>query len=187
MKKRFVLIILFSSLFAELFAIKPLIVYRPENDHPMNEIRCYIQITDDKGDDVTYSCGNAFYSWANIPGRYFAYKKKYFLTGGMAFHINILPGKYKITVFTPKDEHYQIECENNGQWDSNYFEYDSENPINVIFVSPEVNYNQFYNGKWHINYRAPKFFKFTTPYLAPETKPGTEALPPEKPEEKEDK
>ena len=163
MKKKLILI-LFLILTTKLFAITPLIIYRPENDHPMNEVRCYIKILDENNNDVTYSCGNAFYSWANIPGRYHAYKKKYFLSGGMAFHINIMPGKYKISVYTPKDEHYEIDSENKETWNSNTFEYDSDNPINVIFVAPTVNQNQFYNGGWTIHYRAPKFYKYTKPY-----------------------
>ena len=170
MKRKLIIVLLFS-IFSKLAAITPLIIYRPENDHPMNEVRCYIQIFDENNKDVTYSCGNAFYSWANIPGRYHAYKKRYYLTGGMAFHVNILPGKYKISVYTPKDEHYDINTENKEAWNSNTFEYDSDNPINVIFVAPTVNDNQFYNGGWTIHYKAPKFYKFTKPYTPDQLPP----------------
>lgn len=170
MKRKLIIVLLFS-IFSKLAAITPLIIYRPENDHPMNEVRCYIQIFDENNNDVTYSCGNAFYSWANIPGRYHAYKKRYYLTGGMAFHVNILPGKYKISVYTPKDEHYDINTENKEAWNSNTFEYDSDNPINVIFVAPTVNDNQFYNGGWTIHYKAPKFYKFTKPYTPDQLTP----------------
>lgn len=175
MKRKLIIILLFT-IFSKLAAITPLIIYRSENDHPMNEVRCYIQIFDENNNDVTYSCGNAFYSWANIPGRYHAYKKRYYLTGGMAFHVNILPGKYKISVYTPKDEHYDINTENKEAWNSNTFEYDSDNPINVIFVAPTVNDNQFYNGGWTIHYKAPKFYKFTKPYTP-------DQLPPKKKED----
>lgn len=162
MKKRLFLLFLLI-LVSNLYAITPLIIYRPENNHPLNEIRCYIKIEDENGNDVTYTCGNGFYSWTNMPNRYFAYKKKYYLSGGMAFHININNGKYKITVYTPKEDQQNFECENKSQWNSNTFEYDTENPINVIFVVPTVNENQFYNGGWYIDYKAPKFFKFTIP------------------------
>ena len=47
---------------------------------------------------------------------------------------------------------------------STTFEYNStENPAKVIFVSPTANENGFYDGGWHIDHKAPKFFRFTKP------------------------
>ena len=39
------------------------------------------------------------------------------------------------------------------QWESNVFEYNTENPTKVIFVTPTRNDNGFYNGGWIIDYK----------------------------------
>ncbi len=83
------------------------------------------------------------------------YKKTYYLAGGMAMHLNLRPGKYRITVYTPKEKTNLFECENEGDWLSNEFIYNTENPTNVIFVTPTMNENCFYNGAWQINWKAP--------------------------------
>ena len=44
---------------------------------------------------------------------------------------------------------------------SNTFYYDTNNPTKVIFVMPTADENGFYDGGWYIDYKAPKFFKFT--------------------------
>ena len=44
-----------------------LIIYRPENKGQMNEIRCFIRLEDEKGNNVTYNkdfC-TATYEWVN--------------------------------------------------------------------------------------------------------------------------
>ena len=89
------------------------------------------------------------------------YKKTYYLSGGMAMHLLIQKGKYKIIVYTPKDHASFFPTTNKDDWISNVFEYDTENPTKVIFVSPTVNDNGFYNGGWHIGYKAPQFWKVT--------------------------
>ncbi|MBQ0051927.1 MAG: hypothetical protein KBT11_07675, partial [Treponema sp.] len=161
-----------------------LIIYRPENSQGMNDVRCWLKLEDAKtGEDVTYTNAKARYEWvANtkniekkdprslaaifVPSKttvLYNYRKTYFLSGGMAMHLNIKPGKYRISVQTPKDKTNGFPCKNNGDWNSNIFEYDTKNPAKVIFVSPTSNDNGFYNGGWHINYKAPGFYKFTKP------------------------
>ena len=111
----------------ESMPVKPnpstLIIYRPENKEPLNEIRCFLKIEDDKGNDVTYdsSICTATYEWINwrsdltyitkIDATYFTsifqrpyqgtvknYQHTYYLSGGMATHLNLKKGKYKITI-----------------------------------------------------------------------------------------
>ena len=79
----------------------------------------------------------------------------------MIMHTLIKPGKYNITVYTPKDKLFNAEIEYKKDWNSNTFYYNTENPTKVIFISPTVDENGFYNGNWWIDYKAPKFWKFT--------------------------
>lgn len=158
-----------------------LIIYRPENNGELNTVRCWVKLEDQDGNDVTYTAvRSAKYEWVNgdrplytsqpgfssifdrnVTSFLYNYRRSYYLDGGMAMHLNIKPGKYKITVYTPADKTNMFECENRGQWESNVFEYDTENPAKVIFVCPTANENGFYNGGWWIDYKAPKFFKHT--------------------------
>lgn len=162
-----------------------LIIYRPQNNGEINEVRCYLQLLDENDEDVTFSSCSAAYEW--IENHYdfgssqnlqeifsssrkknvlYHYKKSYFLSGSMAMHLTLKPGKYKIRFYTPVDKQnnfsYSIEGTKPYEWKSNTFEYDTQNPAKVIFVSPVVNENGFYNGSWHIDYKAPKYFKNTT-------------------------
>lgn len=164
-----------------------LIIYRPQNNADMNTVRCWLKLEDENGNDVTYSAINsASYEWVNgdkpksynsrpplssvfnpnITSPLYKYEKTYYLSGGMAMHLNLNPGKYKISFFTPADKlypfNYEIECENTEKWLSNVFEYNTENPAKVIFVVPTANDNGFYNGGWYIDYQAPGFFKKIT-------------------------
>ena len=84
------------------------------------------------------------------------YRKKIYLDAGMAMHLNIAPGKYRFSVYTPKKDTFWVKTENTGDWTSNTFEYDTSNPLKVIFVWPTVNENGFYSGGWHIDYKAPE-------------------------------
>ena len=61
-----------------------LIIYRPENKGTMNDIRCYLKLTDMDGNDVTYTACTATYEWVTIPNVVNKYKRTYFLSGGMA-------------------------------------------------------------------------------------------------------
>ena len=167
-----ILCICTSFLYAEPERVGPdpwsLIIYRPENNGDMNTVRCWLKLEDaETGEDVTYTKAKATYEWVSIPNVKNKYSKAYFLSGGMAMHLILAPGKYKISVCTPKDRTDFFECENTGDWQSNVFEYDTANPTNVIFVVPTANENGFYNGGWHIDYRAPKFYKFTKPKVKP--------------------
>ena len=146
-----------------------LIIYRPQNNGDLNYVRCWIKLEDaETGEDVTYTKAKATYEWASIPDRVNYYQKTYYLDGGMAAHLTLQKGKYNITVYTPKDKAgyftSQNPCSNDGDWISNEFYYDTENPTKVIFVVPTADDNGFYNGGWYIDYKAPKYFKkFTTP------------------------
>ena len=137
-----------------------LIIYRPNNIGVLNDIRCFLRLEDEQGNDVTYSAATATYEWVSIPDRINNYKKKYFLSGGMAMHLKLKKGRYKISLYTPVDQQnnftYAEADVKPFQWESNVFEYNTENPTKVIFVSPTRNDNGFYNGGWVIDYRAGK-------------------------------
>ena len=136
-----------------------LIIYRPDNLGVLNDIRCFLRLQDETGKDVTYDTTTitATYEWVSIPDRANNYKKKYYLSGGMAMHLKLKKGRYKISLYTPVDQQnnfvYAEADAKPFQWESNVFEYNTENPTKVIFVSPTRNDNGFYNGGWIIDYR----------------------------------
>ncbi len=153
-----------------------LIIFRPENPQPMNNVRCWVKLEDaESGEDVTFTKTTAKYEWVNesIPiekknprslaaifrvnrkVRLYDYERSRYLSGGMAMHLNLKKGKYKISVRTPADKAGLCETQNKGDWESNEFFYDTDNPTNVIFVTPTVNDNGFFNGGWHVDYRSP--------------------------------
>ena len=135
-----------------------LIIYRPENVGILNDIRCFLRLEDEEGNDITYTAATATYEWVSIPNRANNYKKKYYISGGMAMHLKLKKGRYKISLFTPVDQqnnftYPQVETKP-FQWESNIFEYNTENPTKVIFVTPTRNDNGFYNGGWVIDYKS---------------------------------
>ncbi|MBC6712936.1 hypothetical protein [Treponema sp. Marseille-Q3903] len=155
-----------------------LIIYRLESRYEMNEIRCWLKLEDENGNDVTYTSAKAAYEWPvykywdpyktnrTLPQTFtqrepdlIPYRKKYYLSGGMAMHLNLKKGKYKISLYTPIDQQNNFEYPTEGQrafeWHSNVFEYDTENPTNVLFVTPVTDENGFYNGGWLIDYKQP--------------------------------
>ena len=142
-----------------------LIIYRPENKTDFNYIRCYVKITDENGNDVSKTKVKATYEWASIPNVVNRYKNLLYLDGGMAMHLNLTPGKYHFSVYTPIDKQAGFECTKSiagkFQWESNTFEYDTENPAKVIFVTPVMDDNGFFNGSWWIDHKAPRFFKWS--------------------------
>lgn len=142
-----------------------LIIYRPQNTQNLNDIRCYFKAEDENGNDVTHTKIKATYEWVTIPDVVNNYKTKYYLQGGMAMHLLIQSGKYKFSVWTPKDEQYPYPSINRDDWTSNVFEYDTSNPAKVLFVYPEANDNGFYSGKWIIDHKAPEYYKFTKPKI----------------------
>lgn len=139
-----------------------LIIYRPQNTEHINGIRCWLKIEDMEGNDVTYTAAKATYEWVSIPDVVNKYQKSYWLSGGVAMHLNIKPGRYKLTVSTPSDKQWPYPSENRDEWKSNVFIYDTENPAKAIFVYPGANENGFYNGTWIISGRSPKYFKQAT-------------------------
>ena len=136
-----------------------LIIYRPDNLGVLNDIRCFLRLEDESGKDVTYdkSVITATYEWVSIPDHANNYKKKYYLSGGMAMHLKLKKGRYKISLYTPVDQQNNFTYPQAGarpfQWESNVFEYNTENPTKVIFVYPTRNDNGFYNGGWKIDYK----------------------------------
>lgn len=161
MKKQFIFILLIFLY----FPLNALILYRPVNNGDMNDIKCFLRVLDENDNDVTYTSTRVYYAWINKPHKYYAYKNKYYLMGGVAMHIHFLPGKYKIQVYTPKEEQNGFICENKDTWESNTFYYNTENPLNVLFLSPTSNDNLFYNGGWFLDYKAPKFRRYTYPHI----------------------
>lgn len=157
--------VLLSSAFSQDIHHNPweLIIYRPENGGSINDVRCFLVIKDKNGKNVTESAVKASYEWVSIPGRKYPYRKKLFLSGGMAMHLNIKPGKYDFSFYTPKESQYPYSFPQKDTWESNVFSYDTQNPVKVIFVVPTADENGFYNGGWYIDYRCPPWFKFTKP------------------------
>ena len=164
-------VILFTQVYADSDTTKikhnpwELIIYRPENKTDFNYVRCYVKITDENGKDVSKTKIKATYEYSTIPNVVNRYKNLLYLDGGMAMHLNLRPGKYRFSVYTPIERHRGFDVtkgiKNQGQWESNVFEYDTENPAKVIFVTPVVNDNGFYAGQWWIDYKAPRFFKWS--------------------------
>ena len=107
---------------------------------------------------ITKKDARDFFSVFQKPyqGKVQNYQKSYYLSGGMATHLNLKKGKYKITVYTPVENQnmftYSTETKP-FEWQSNTFEYDTENPTNVIYVYPTFTQNGFYAGGWKIDYR----------------------------------
>lgn len=163
LNKVFILLFFF---FCIILQANALIIYRPENSEDINEVRCYLKIEDEEGNDVTYSACKAYYAWYYAPEKLIKYQNKYYIDGGMACHVYLKTGKYKISVYTPKSFVSNFDLPDNlkKDWTSNYFEYNTENPVNVIFITPTANENGFYDGSWIVDYKAPKYFKFTRPY-----------------------
>ena len=136
-----------------------LIIYRPDNTGVLNDIRCFLRIQDEEGNDITYDTSRltATYEWLSTADIIRNYKHTYFLSGGMAMHLKLKKGRYKISLYTPVDQQnnftYAEADVKPFQWESNIFEYNTENPTKVIFVTPTRNDNGFYNGGWIIDYR----------------------------------
>ena len=165
-----------AILFFPFFAFgEELIVYRPQNTQNINLVRCWIKIQDEDGNDVTQTVARASYAYMDRPNVRFWYQKSFYLDGGMACHLYLNRGKYKISVFTPKNqvEGFPIAKRLQTDWDSTVFEYDSSkiensvdknaNILHVIFVSPCADENWFYVPRWNIDYKAPTFLRDREP------------------------
>ncbi len=174
MKKLFTFLIFFFALFtnsinAEISQIKhnpwELIIYRPENSSNLNDIRCWLKIEDESGNEVSKTKVKAKYEWISNPGTFYNYKKSIFINGGMAVHLNLKKGRYRFSVYTPESELKYFSGSAKEVWTSNIFEYNTENPAKVIFIIPQSDNNGFYSGKWIIDYKSPEWFKFTKPKI----------------------
>lgn len=163
------------------FNPRTLIIYRPQNIGEMNDIRCFLKVEDEQGQDVTYSACSATYEWVTDNMKPFEgssnfsslfkkdnrnvlkYKRKYFLSGAMAMHLVLKKGRYKISFYTPVENQNMFTYPEKGtepfEWQSNVFYYTTENPTAVIFVTPTANDNGFYNGGWYIDHKAPSYIK----------------------------
>ncbi len=164
MKKTLMLILaLLAS--AQVYA---LILYRPANSGSINEINCYLKIEDEEGNDVTQTAARAWYAWYSAPKEIHSYQNRLYLSGGMIMHIYFNPGIYRLTFYTPleKQNPYDSSLPHTGSdWISNTYTYNTEDSqLRVLFISPTANENGFYNGSWHIDYKAPQYYKFTKPY-----------------------
>lgn len=142
----------------------PLTIYRPTNTEDINDIRCWLKVEDMDGKEVTYTDCYASYAWIDTPNVRHQYQKTYYLAGGMAMHLTLKKGRYRITVYTPTEHLTGLTSMDSKMWKSNVFEYNTENPLNVLFVSPTANDNGFYTGGWWLDYRAPEYWMWTKPH-----------------------
>lgn len=138
-------------------------IYRPENFGAMNDVPCMLSVTDEDGNDASDKIISISFSWY--------YEMQWLhrhyngcMTGGTVIHLHMKSGVYHITVHTPPESQNNLVPDNRNEWTSNTFVFNTENQPHVIFVSPTANQNGFYTGGWHIDYRAPKFYKYTKPY-----------------------
>lgn len=158
-----------------------LLIYRPINKGNMNITRCWLKLTDENDNIIPKTDYSATYFYPDSvvkdpkeglpyfgsifhhtgPRKVYNYQRSHYLDGGMIMHLTLKPGKYKISFYTPQDQHFFVKTPQNPEWNSNIYEYDTNNPAKVIFVSPTVNENGFYNGGWLVDYKAPSFFEFT--------------------------
>lgn len=159
MKKKLAILITFTILISECFGIA---IYRPVNNDEMNEVPCYLRVLDNEDKDVTKELVKASYAWYNQPKLLHMYKTKVYLQGGMIMHLKLPKGVYKLQFYTPADKAFGFE-DFRREWKSNTYIYDTECKLNVIFVAPTANENNFYNGGWYIDYKAPQFFYHTYP------------------------
>ena len=155
-----------------LFALQ---IYRPENKGALNSVPCLIRITDMDGNDASQSITHISYNWyyelrpLNWRGEPH-FLNTYFdgcFSGGVIVHLLTKPGKYLVSVYTPVEKQQGLLAGEKREWLSNTFTYDTSHAPKVIFVSPTANDNGFFNGGWHIDWRAPKFFQYTKPFRTP--------------------
>ena len=186
MKRLFVACALLA-LFAAPPSLFALEIYRPENHGALNAIPCLVRVTDLDGNDasarITHISYNWYYelplpNWSQQPKTLHRYFNGCF-TGGAVVHLLMQPGTYLISVYTPQSlQQDYAPAENHADaaatadaaaprdWTSNTFRYDTAHQPRVIFVSPTANDNGFFNGGWHLDYKAPRFYKHTKPHMS---------------------
>ncbi len=150
---------------------REVIIYRPQNKDSLNEVRCFLKVTDMYENDVTNSNTSANYAWFYSKKILLPYEKSFYLKGGMAMHLWLKEGEYFLEFYTPQSEQKIFAYSGNANlpqeksdWKSNKYYLNTKNMPNVIFINPTANENGFFNGGWHIDYKAPKFYKYTKPY-----------------------
>ena len=150
---------------------REVIIYRPQNKDSLNEVRCFLKVSNLQEKDVTNSNAAANYAWFYNKKILLPYEKSFYLKGGMAMHLWLKEGEYFLEFYTPQSEQKIFAYSSNanlpqekGDWKSNKYYLNTKNMPKVIFVSPTANENGFFNGGWHIDYKAPKFYKYTKPY-----------------------
>ena len=167
MKKLFVLLA-FAFAVVNLYALE---IYRPENYGALNEVPCLLRIVDSEGNDAAEQIKDISFSWFYDMQHKHRWIHRYYrgcFTGGTIVHLDMKPGIYRISVYTPAEmqDIYTSENENGGDWKSNEFVYDTSAPaLKVIFVSPTANDDGFYNGGWQVSHRAPSYYLYTKPRM----------------------
>lgn len=169
------------TLLCPILHAEELIVYRPQNSADINAVRCWVRIEDMDGNDVTHTAARAAYAYMDRPRELSWYRRSFYIEGGMACHLYLNRGRYRISVFTPKSHvsDFPLPERLRADWDSDVFVYDSDivrnsvgegaNILRVIFVSPTANGDGFYEPHWKVDYRAPVYLRDREPRF---TKPG---------------
>ena len=161
------LFFLFLLMFLPVCGAVSLEIYRPENYGAMNVIPCVLKVTDTEGNDAWESVLRLDYSWYYDMRNRRKWTHRYWrgcFTGGTILHLELKPGTYLISVSTPVDLQQGFVAEHEGEWTSNTFVYNTESrELKVIFVSPGADANGWYDGSWHVDYRAPQFYIWTKP------------------------
>lgn len=160
------IVMLISTIFISTLAFS-LEIYRPSNYGTMDDIPCLLKITDTEGNDAWDKIISISYSWYNDMRNTPHWSHTYYngcFTGGCVIHLEMQKGTYLISVCTPPEHQRNYLPDHPEEWQSNTFKYTVGAPaLKVIFVNPTANQNGFYNGGWHVDYRAPKYYKYTKP------------------------
>lgn len=150
------------------FSVHALEIYRPSNYGTMDEIPCMLKITDADGNDAWDKIISINYSWYNDMITKPHWTHTYYdgcFRGGAVIHLEMQKGTYNISVFTPVEHQRNYLPEHDHEWQSNTFVYTVGVPaLKVVFINPTANQNGFYNGGWHVDYRAPRYYKYTKPF-----------------------
>lgn len=173
LEKKMLIIILALTLAAGVQAKQNSIeIYRPENYGNLNDVPCLLKITDPDGNDAWDKITHISYSWAGDMRNKDKLTHSYYrgcFTGGCIIHLTMRPGTYRISVCTPRNlqQDYELSYDSaEGDWTSNEFIYQTNaEALKVIFINPCANRNGFFTGKWNIDYRAPKFYRYTKPKM----------------------
>ncbi len=158
--KRFLPAIILAFCLASAYSLE---IYRPENFGDMNEIPCIMHVYDMDGNDASDCITGISFSWYYDIRLLHRYYDGCF-TGGSVIHLSMKEGRYRISFSTPMEMQGEYADLTGKSWTSNDFIYNTKSPaLKVIFVSPTGDDNSFYTGGWYVDYRAPKFFKYTKP------------------------